>query len=356
MNPASATLPTARTAPPAGGVRRKGSRPALAAGLLAGLVVLVLIAAISLAVGSGHVPLADVWHGLVSPDDARRTDVIVRTVRIPRTCAGVLAGVALGLAGALMQGVTRNPLADPGLLGVNAGASVSVVLAMGVLGLTAPGQYLWFGFGGALLAALFVYGVGSIGREGATPVKLALAGAATTAFLGSLTTAMLLTDSKTFDQFRFWQVGSLSGRETDALWQVLPFIVVGTLLALALGPQLNALALGDDVARGLGQRVGAARAAAALAVVLLCGAATAIAGPIGFVGLVVPHAARLITGPDNRWVLAYSAVLAPILLLVADIVGRLVARPAEVQVGIVTAVIGCVPFVILVRRRKLVEL
>ncbi|MFE9851250.1 FecCD family ABC transporter permease [Streptomyces sp. NPDC005576] len=356
MTPASATLPSARTAPPTGGVSRRGSRPALAAGLVAALVVLVLIAGVSLAVGSGHVPLADVWHGLVTPDDARRADVVVRTVRIPRTVAGVLAGVALGLAGALMQGVTRNPLADPGLLGVNAGASAFVVLAMGVLGLTAPGQYIWFGFGGALLAALFVYGISSVGRDGPTPVKLALAGAATTALLGSLTTAILLTDSKTFDQFRFWQVGSLSGRETDALWQVLPFIVVGSLLAFALGPQLNALALGDDVARGLGQRVGPARAAAALAVVLLCGAATVIAGPIGFVGLVVPHAARLITGPDHRWVLAYSAVLAPVLLLAADIVGRLVARPAEVQAGIVTAVIGCIPFIVLVRRRKQVEL
>ncbi|WP_346776709.1 iron chelate uptake ABC transporter family permease subunit [Streptomyces sp. HNM0574] len=325
-------------------------------GLGAAVLALAAAVAVSLAVGSGDVPLGAVWQGLVDPDRTDRLHLIVQEVRVPRTAAGLLAGTALGLAGALMQGVTRNPLADPGLLGVNSGASVAVVLAMGVLGLTAPEQYIWFGFAGALLAAVLVYGVGSLGREGATPVKLALAGAATSAALGSLTTAILLTDSKTFAQFRFWQVGALSAREPEVLWQALPFVVLGVCCALTLGPRLNALALGDDVARGLGQRVGWARAVSAAAVVLLCGAATVVTGPIGFVGLLVPHAARLVTGPDYRWILPYSAVLAPLLLLVADIVGRVVARPEEIQAGIVTAAVGCVPFVLLVRRRKLVEL
>lgn len=339
---------------PTGGA--PGRRPLLLLGLPLALCVLAATVWASLVVGSGDVSVADATRALFSADLSDKSQLIVHEVRIPRTVAGVLAGVALGLAGAVMQGVARNPLADPGILGVNAGASVFVVFAMSVLGLAAPTQYVWFGFLGAFAAAVLVYGVGSLGREGATPVKLALAGAATSSVLGSLTTAILLTDSKTFDQFRFWQVGALTARETDVLAQVAPFIAVGVLFALALGPHLNALSLGDDLARGLGQRVGLARAAAAASVVLLCGGATAVAGPIGFVGLVVPHAVRLFAGPDYRWILPYSAVLAPVLLLLADIVGRVIAPPGEVQAGIVTAAIGAVPFIVLVRRRRLAEL
>lgn len=335
--------------------RRRGGAPLL---LGLGVLVVVLVAAtgLSLVVGSGRVPLADVAAGLFHPDRADRAQLIVREVRIPRTVAGLLAGAALGLAGAVMQGVARNPLADPGLLGVNAGASVFVVFAISVLALTEPQQYIWFGFLGACLAAVLVYGIGSLGRDGATPVKLALSGAAVAAALSSLTSAMLFSDRQTFDQFRFWQVGSLSGRESDVLWQVLPFIAAGVVGALALGPGLNTLALGDDTARGLGQRIALARLGAAACVVLLCGAATVVAGPIAFVGLAVPHAVRLITGPDYRWILPYSALLAPAALLLADVAGRIVARPGEVQVGVMTAALGAVPFVLLVRRGKAVEL
>ncbi|MGY0019992.1 FecCD family ABC transporter permease [Streptomyces sp. cg35] len=335
--------------------RRRGTaRSLLGLGALA--VLLLAATGLSLAVGSGRVPLADVVAGLFHPDRGVRAQLIVQEVRIPRTAAGLMAGAALGLAGAVMQGVARNPLADPGLLGVNAGASVFVVFAISVLALTEPRQYIWFGFLGACLAAVLVYGIGSLGREGATPVKLALSGAAVAAALGALTSAMLLTDRQTFDQFRFWQVGALNGREPDVLWQALPFVAVGVVLALALGPQLNTLALGDDTARGLGQRIALARIGAAACVVLLCGAATVIAGPIAFVGLAVPHAVRLITGPDYRWILPCSALLAPAALLLADVAGRLVARPGEVQVGVMTAALGAVPFVVLVRRRKTVEL
>ncbi|MFI6344493.1 FecCD family ABC transporter permease [Streptomyces sp. NPDC050560] len=342
-------LPTAVVMP-----RRRAGRLALGLVVLgAGLAVAALL---SLAVGSGHASLSDVVAGLVHPDRGDPAQLIVREVRVPRTVAGLLAGAALGLAGTVMQGVARNPLADPGLLGVNAGASVFVVFAISVLAVTSPQQYIWFGFLGACLAATLVYGVGSLGREGATPVKLALSGAAVAAALGSLTSAMLLTDSRTFDQFRFWQVGSLGGREPEVLWQALPFIAVGVLVALTLGPQLNTLALGDDTARGLGQRVVLARLAGAVCVVLLCGAATVVAGPIAFVGLAVPHAVRLFTGPDYRWVLPYSALLAPAALLLADVLGRVVARPGEVQVGVVTAALGAIPFVLLVRRRKTVAL
>ncbi|MGW8635769.1 FecCD family ABC transporter permease [Streptomyces sp. NPDC055793] len=337
-------------APPAR-TRRVPRRAALTVGLCGLAVLLFAVTALSLAVGSGDVSAHDLVHGLLDPDRSVRGQLVVREVRIPRTLAGLLAGVALGLAGTVMQGVTRNPLADPGLLGINAGAAVAVVFAMSVLSLTEPGQYIWFGFLGACLAAVLVYGVASFGREGATPVKLALAGAAATALLVSVTDTILLTDSRTYDQFRFWQVGALDGRETDVLLQALPFVVAGAVLALGLGPRLNGLALGDDVARALGQRVAVTRLAGAASTVLLCGAATAVAGPIAFVGLAVPHAVRVITGPDHRWILPYSALLAPALLLVADVVGRVVAPPGEVQVGVVTAAIGCVPFILLVRRR-----
>lgn len=351
---APATAREDRTSGTHVGPRHRGS--ALTAGLCLLAVLLLAATALSLAVGSGDVSLHDVVHGVLDPDRSVRGQLVVQEVRIPRTLAGLLAGAALGLAGTVMQGVTRNPLADPGLLGINAGAAVAVVFAMSVLSLTEPAQYIWFGFLGACLAAGLVYGIAGLGREGATPVKLALAGAAATALLVSATDTMLLSDSQTFDQYRFWQVGALDGRDLDVLLQAVPFVVVGGVLALALGPRLNGLALGDDIARALGQRVAVARLVGAASVVLLCGASTAVAGPIGFVGLAVPHVVRMITGPDHRWILPYSALLAPVLLLVADVVGRVVARPGEIQVGVVTAAVGCVPFIILVRRRGKADL
>ncbi|MDD9205136.1 iron chelate uptake ABC transporter family permease subunit, partial [Georgenia sp. 10Sc9-8] len=228
-------------------------------------------------------------------------DQLVVRARMPRTVAGVLVGAALAVAGTAMQGLTRNPLADPGLLGVNAGAALAVVVAIGVFGVTTLTGYVWFAFLGAAVAAVVVYGVASVGREGATPVKLALAGAAVAAGLGSLVQAVLVAQPDTFDRYRFWQVGSVAGRGWDVVADVAPFLTVGLLLTLGLGPVLNGLALGEDVARGLGQRVAATRALTALGVVVLCGAATALAGPIAFVGLVVPHVVRGLTGPDYRW-------------------------------------------------------
>lgn len=327
-----------------------------AAGLVALLVLLVVVLLASIAVGSKPIPLPTVLDALFAYDATRNDHLIIRSLRIPRTVVGLLVGVALGLAGAAMQGVARNPLADPGILGVNAGAALFVVLAIYWLGITTPLGFVWFAFAGAAITAVVVYGLGSLGREGATPVKLALAGAAVSALLGSITTAVLLIDIATLDQFRFWAVGSLAGRDAELVTQMAPFFVIGSVLALLTARQLNALALGDDVARSLGQRVGLARLTSAVGVVVLVGAAVATAGPIAFVGLTVPHVARAITGPDYRWVLPYSAVLAPILLIVSDIVGRVVARPGEIQVGIVTALIGSPFFVALVRRRKLAEI
>ncbi|MEO8698351.1 MAG: iron chelate uptake ABC transporter family permease subunit [Acidimicrobiales bacterium] len=316
----------------------------------------MLVVLCSIAVGSKPIPFSTVLDALFHYDASSNDHLIVRSLRIPRTLVGVMVGVALGLAGAVMQGVARNPLADPGILGVEAGASLFVVVAIYSFGISSLIGYVWFAFAGAAITSVVVYSLGSLGREGATPVKLALAGAAITAFLGSITTAILLIDVATLDQFRFWAVGSLSGRNGTIATQLAPFIIVGTVMALASGRMLNAMALGDDVARSLGQRVGLARLFSAASIVLLVGAATAAAGPIAFIGLTVPHIARSITGPDYRWVLPYSAALAPILLLGSDIIGRIIARPAELQVGIVTALVGSPFFVALVRRRKIAEL
>lgn len=351
IRPASARAPQEKR--PKGLIHKASLR---ALGLVASLGLLGLVTLASVAYGSKQIPLGTVIDSFVSFDPELNDHLIVRSLRVPRSVVGLMVGVALGLSGAVMQGVARNPLADPGILGVSAGASLFVVIAIFVFGVGTLLGYVWFAFAGALIASLVVYALGSLGREGATPVKLALAGAAISAFLASITTAILLIDIATLDQYRFWAVGSLAGRTPEVAAQVAPFLLAGSLMALASGRALNALSLGDDVARSLGQKVGLARAFSAAAVVLLTGAATAAAGPIGFVGLTVPHIARAVTGPDYRWVLPYSAVLAPILLLGSDIIGRVIARPGEVQVGIITALVGSPFFVALVRRRKLAEI
>ncbi len=325
-------------------------------GLVLATAVLSVVVLASIAYGSKPIALATVWDGIWSYDATINDHLIIRSLRVPRTAMGLLVGAALGLAGAVMQGVTRNPLADPGILGIEAGASLAVVTGIYALGIGSFTGYVWLAFAGAAAASVVVYLLGSLGRGGATPVKLALAGAALSALLGSLTTSILLLDVATLDQFRFWVVGSLAGRDGEIVADVAPFLAAGALLALGSARSLNTLALGDDVARSLGQRVGLARGTAALAVIVLAGGATAAAGPIGFIGLTVPHVARAICGPDYRWILPWSAVLAPTLLLSADVAGRLVARPGEVQVGILTAILGAPFFVALVRRRKLAEL
>ncbi|MGH8908392.1 MAG: FecCD family ABC transporter permease [Egibacteraceae bacterium] len=326
-----------------------------AIGLLVALVALGAVTLLSVRYGSKPIPMDTVFDAFLDFDGSN-DHLIIRSLRVPRTLVGLGVAVALGLAGAVMQGVTRNPLADPGILGVNAGAALAVVIAIYVFGVGSLLGYVWFAFGGAAAASAVVYALGALGREGATPVKLALAGAAVSVLLGALTTAVLLIDIATFDQYRFWAVGSLAGRDLRILQHVTPFLVVGSVVALGSARALNALSLGEDVARSLGQRVAVARAVSSAAVVVLVGAAVSAAGPIGFLGLTVPHVARAITGPDYRWVLPYSAVLSPILLLGADIVGRVIARPSEVEVGIITAVLGAPVFIALVRRRKLAEL
>lgn len=346
---------TAPAAAAPGRVRPLRRAPALAAGLVVGLVLLGVLAVVSVGVGARQVAPLDAWHALTAFDPTSFDHAAVRS-RVPRTVVALVVGAALGLAGTLMQGLTRNPLGDPGILGINAGASAAVVLGIFVAGVSDPRGYVWFAFVGAAAAAVVVHLVASAGREGATPVKLALAGACVAAALTSLVTAVLVTRTDALDTFRFWQVGSVGGRDLGQVAELAPFLVVGAVLALASGRMLDAAALGDDVARGLGQHVGRTRVIVGAAVVLLCGAATALAGPIAFVGLVVPHVGRAFTGPDHRWLLPYSAFLGAALLVVSDVLGRVVAAPGQLEVGLVTAVVGAPVFVALVRRRRLAEL
>ena len=321
------------------------------AGLLLAVAVLVLLVTVSVALGSRTIALPTVWHVLWHPDGSRDS-IVVWQLRMPRTLLGVAVGAALGLAGAVMQALTNNPLADPGILGVNAGAAFAVVTAISVFGVTQVTGYVWFAFLGAAVAAVVVFGLGARGTGHAGQIRLVLAGAALSASLGAGTGIITMFNSTAFDSYRFWVVGSLDSRNTSTLGQIAPFLVIGTLLALTLPRQLNAMALGEDVGRSLGVRAVRMRLVAFTAVTLLCGAATAAAGPIGFVGLVIPHTVRMIVGVDQRWVLPYSLLTAPILVLASDIIGRVVARPGELEVGIVTAFIGAPVLLALVVRRR----
>jgi iron complex transport system permease protein len=334
--------------------RPRGGRLTRGAGLVLAFAVLGLAALFSLAVGARSIPLGDVIDALLHGGGSQDA-VIVNSIRVPRTLLGVVVGAALGVAGALMQALTRNPLADPGLLGVNAGASAAVVIAL-ALGVAGAAGSVWFAFAGAAFAAVAVYTIGGAGSGGATPVRLALAGTALTAALTALIYGVALTDVRLLQQFNFWSVGALGGRGRTQLDAIVPFVLLGGLLALALARPLNALALGDDSARALGARVGRTRIGGAVSITLLCGAATAAAGPIYFLGLTVPHAGRAVCGPDQRWVLAYSAVLGGALLLIADVIGRVLVRPGELQAGVMVAVIGAPVFIALVRRKRIAAL
>lgn len=335
---------------------RQNKATRLTLGLVLLCLALVVIALLSLTTGARAIAPETVWRALTAYDASSTEHRIIWDLRLPRTITGLLVGAALGLSGAVLQGATRNPLADPSILGINAGAAMAVVLGVAFFGMTQLSTYVWLAFIGAGAAMLVVYFVASLGREGATPIKLALAGAAISAVLQSVINAILLTSPRTLDEVRFWQVGSLAGRSIDIVLQVAPFLAFGVILALASARLLDGLSMGDDVAKALGQRIGLSRGLAGLAAVILAGAATAAAGPIAFVGLTVPHVARAITGPSYRWILPYSMLMAPILLLGSDIVGRVISPPGEVQVGIVTAFIGAPFFIALVRRRKLAAL
>lgn len=309
---------------------------------------------LSVSLGTRNVAWSDILAGVTGTTETMEQAVVA--VRVPRTVLAVLAGAALGLAGAVMQGVTRNPLADPGILGVNAGASMAVVIGMAWFGMQTLGAYLWTAILGAGVAACFVYAIGSLGRGGATPLKLALAGAATSIASASFTVAIILPRNDIAGGVRSWQIGGVGGATFDAILPCLPFLAAGLALCLMSARSLNLLALGDEAAAGLGAKVAWARGAAALGAVLLCGATTAICGPIGFVGLVVPHACRILIGVDHRWLLPFSALTGGILLIVADVIGRIIARPTEMDVGIITAFVGAPVFIWIVRQRRVRDL
>lgn len=321
-----------------------------------GMILVGLFAScvLSVSLGTRTVGWTDIVAGVSGASET--LDQAVVAVRVPRTLLAALAGAALGLAGAVMQGVTRNPLADPGILGVNAGAAMAVVIGIAWFGMTTLNAFLWTAILGAAVAACFVYAVGSLGRGGATPLKLALAGAATSIATASFTIAIVLPRNDIAGGVRSWQIGGVGGAAYDAILPSLPFLAAGAALCLLSARSLNLLALGDDAAAALGSRVAWARGSAALGAVLLCGAATAVCGPIGFVGLVVPHACRTVIGLDHRWVLPFSAVAGAILLIGADVLGRILARPSELDVGIVTAFVGAPVFIWIVRQRRVRDL
>ncbi|WP_232620517.1 FecCD family ABC transporter permease [Rothia kristinae] len=330
--------------------RRRG--PAL-------LLVLALLAAAVLAsilIGANPLSPARVWHALAELDDPVSPDGVIVADRVRRTVVGVVIGASLAAAGAAMQGVTRNPLGDPGILGINAGAAATVVLGITLLGISGTMAIAVWALIGAGLAAVVVYAIASIGREGATPIKLALVGAAFSAGAASLTSAMNLQHQETLDSFRRWQLGALTRASYADVLMLLPMVLLGLLLTVGMARSVNSFALGDDMARALGTRVGPARALVFVGVTLLCGAAVALAGPIAFVGLMVPHAVRSLTGPDYRWILPLSALAGPVVLLLADAVGRVVLPPTEVEVGVSMAVVGVPVFLAMIRSRKAMSL
>jgi len=330
--------------------------PRRAAVVVCAVVAIAAAFALSVGFGSRFVSLDEIGEGLsmwVRGRTAESIGAIAVQERIPRTVLAMMAGAALALSGAIMQAITRNPIADPGILGVNTGAALFVVCGIAFLGASSTFAYLGLALAGGTLAAGFVYVVGSVGAGGATPIKLALAGAATTAALSSLVSAVLLPRAAAMNEFRFWQVGGTGGADWGAMATVAPLLGVAAVVALASSSGMNALALGDDVAVGLGVNVARTRAVTALAGVALCAGTTALCGPIAFVGLMIPHIVRMLTGPDQRWLLPLSAAGGAVLLMLADTAGRVIGSPSEVEAGILTAFLGAPVLVVIARRTRM---
>jgi iron complex transport system permease protein len=319
-------------------------------GLAIGILVLIVCLILSVTLGAAKISLDSILQSFLSFDGSRE-HLIIRTVRLPRSLLAMLVGASISVAGALMQGVTRNPLADPGILGVSSGAAFSVVMAIFLFGASTPSTYVWYAFLGAGITAVGVYFLASLGRGGATPLNLTIAGAAISSLLASLTSGVLIVSQRTLEEIRFWLAGSLAGTDASLIVQVLPYVCIGMILALAISRQVTILSLGEDIAKGLGQKTVGVKIAAVICVLLLDGSAVAVAGAIGFIGLVIPHIVRFVVGVDYRWIIPYSALFGAILLLVADILARLVIQPQEVPVGIMTALVGA-PFFVYLAKTK----
>lgn len=329
-----------------------GPAALLSGGLLVGLILLIMGLAVSITLGAVEITVGTVYQALFQYDDTLLNHLIIRTVRLPRVVAGVIIGAGLAVAGAIMQGLTGNPLASPGILGINAGASFVVVLGVYLLGTPPLLIYGLLAIVGATVAAFIVYTLGSVGRGGATPVKLTLAGVIFAAFTTAFTTAILVLDSNTFDQIRFWTVGSLAGRDWELIGWMGPLVGLGLLGSLLISRQITTISLGQDIAKGLGQNTAWVRAIAAALVILMAGGSVAIAGPVGFVGLVIPHVVRAICGVDYRWIIPYAALTGGILVTLADALGRVALRPQEIPIGVMLAFVGA-PFFIYLARWKL---
>jgi len=320
-------------------------------GLLLGIGALTICFLASLAIGPADVSWQDVYHSFVQFNENATAHLIVQTVRLPRSLIAVIVGASLAVAGAIMQGITRNPLASPGILGINAGASLAVVVATFVLGSQSLNVYVWFSFAGAAVSAGLVYFLSSMARGGVNPLNLTLAGAAVAAFVSALTSGLLIVSQQTLDEIRFWLAGSLTGRELELIIPVLPYFLVGFIGAIALGKQITTLSLGEETAQGLGQKTAWVKITAGICVVLLAGISVALAGPIGFIGLIVPHMVRFRIGIDYRWILPYGAIVGAILLLVADMIARVIIQPQELPVGLIMPLLGAPLFIYLVRNR-----
>ena len=318
--------------------------------LVTSLIFLLVCLYLSIIYGAVNFSLTQAYEAFTAFDGST-SHLIIRTVRLPRSLVAICAGTALAVAGTLMQGLTRNPLASPSILGINAGAVFAVVVANFFVGNISINAYAGFAFLGATITAVSIYSLGSLGRNGLTPLSLTLIGVALTTFLSSLTTGILIVSRKTLNEIRFWLAGSVAGRDLDLLLDILPYLAIGLLLAFILSKPMNLLSFGDDIAKGLGQNIVWIKLSACLSIILLAGASGAMAGPIGFIGLIIPHLARFLVGIDYRWVLPYAAILGAIILLLADIVARIIARPTEIPVGLITPLLGAPVFIYLTHRQ-----
>ena len=329
-------------------------RPGYVVGAL--LALIAVLAVVSLCIGSLSTGLGETWRFLLDGPTAQPSagEVAVLTFRVPRTAVILLVGLGLGAAGALTQGLTRNPLADPSLLGISGGAALGVVIGMSFLSVSTPLPQLTLAFVGAAVASGVVFVLGSARGRGASPIALIIAGAAVSALLVAITTTLILRDSDALDRYRFWTAGSVAATDPDSFMPAIGFMAVGLLVALVCTPGLNLLTMGEQSAQSLGLSVARTRILSILAITLLAGGATAIAGPIAFLGLVAPHIARALIGVDYRWVLPVSALSATVVLFVADILGRVIAL-REVPAGIMMVIVGVPFFLIAIRRSRFVQ-